>query len=43
MVQEMSIKYISYLSTGSPFVQLSGTICAIFVEGILRNSSVKLF
>ena len=27
---------------GSPFVQRSTTICAILVEGILRNNPVKL-
>ena len=30
-------------SSGSSFVQQSGTICAIMVEGIMRNNSVKLF
>ena len=30
-------------SSGSPFVWWSVTICAIFVEGITRNNSVKLF
>ena len=30
-------------SSVSPFVQWSVTICAILVEGIKRNSSVKLF
>ena len=30
-------------SSGSPFVHQSITICAILVEGILRNNSVKLF
>ena len=30
-------------SSGSPFVQRSGTICAILVEGIMINNSVKLF
>ena len=30
-------------SSGRPFVQQSGTICAILVEGIKRNNSVKLF
>ena len=31
-------------SSGSPFVQQSGgTICAILVEGIMRNNSVNLF
>ena len=28
---------------GSPFVQQSITICAILVEGIKRNNSVKIF
>ena len=31
------------LSSGSYFVQRSRTICAILVEGIMRNNSVKLF
>ena len=31
------------LSSGSPFVQQSVTVCAILVEGIMRNNSVKLF
>ena len=26
-----------------PFVQRSVTVCAIFVEGFMRNNSVKLF
>ena len=30
-------------SSGGPFVQQSGTICAMLVEGIMRNNSVKLF
>ena len=30
-------------SPGSPAVQQSGTICAILVEGMKRNNSVKLF
>ena len=30
-------------SSGSPFAQRSGTICAILVEGIMRNNPVKLF
>ena len=30
-------------SSGGPFVQRSGTICAIFVKGIMRNNSEKLF
>ena len=28
-------------SSGGPFVMWSGTICAILVEGIKRNISVK--
>ena len=43
MVQEdILFKYISYLY-GSPFVQQSGIICEILVEGIMSNISVKLF
>ena len=30
-------------SSGDPFVQPSGTVCAILVEDIIRNHSVKLF
>ena len=30
-------------TSGGPFVQRSGTICAILVEGIMRNNSLKLF
>ena len=30
-------------SSGGPFVQRSGTICAILVKDIIRNNSVKLF
>ena len=39
-VQEMSFKD---LSSGSPLVQKSGTICAILVGGIMRNNSVNFF
>ena len=40
----MSYKDISYLELwASPFVQLSRTICAILVEGVIRNNSVTLF
>ena len=31
------------LSSGSPIVQWSRTVCAIFVQGVMRNNSVKLF
>ena len=34
----MSFKYI--LALAAHFVQGSGTICAILVEGIMRNDSV---
>ena len=30
-------------SSGDHFVQRSGTICAILVEGIMRNNSVNFF
>ena len=30
-------------SSGSPFVRLNVTICAILVEGIIWNNFVKLF
>ena len=39
----MSFKDISKWSVGGPLVKQSGTICAILVEGIMRNNSVKLF
>ena len=37
------LKIFLIWSSGCPFVQRSGTICAILVEGIMRNNSVKLF
>ena len=37
------LKVFLIWSSGSPFVQQSVTICAILVEGIMRNNSVKLF
>ena len=37
------LKIFLIWSSGSPFVLRSGTICAIWVGGILRNYSVKLF
>ena len=40
---EMSLKGSSVLSSGGHFVQLSGTIFAILVEGRSRNIPVKLF
>ena len=39
----MSFKDISYLELCWPFVQRSKTICAILVEGIMRNNSVNSF
>ena len=36
------LKVLLIWSSGSPFVQRSVTICAILVEGIKRNNSVKL-
>ena len=36
------LKIFLIWSSGSPFVQRSGTICAILVEGIMSNNSVKL-
>ena len=39
----MLFKDIPYLELWvSPFVQLSETICAILVSGVMRNNSVKL-
>ena len=37
------LKIFLIWSSGSPFVQWSRTICAILIEGIMRNNSVKLF
>ena len=37
------LKIFLIWSYGSPFVQWSGTICVILVEGIMRKNSVKLF
>ena len=37
------LKIFLIWSSGGPFVQRSITICAIFVEGIIRNKSVKSF
>ena len=38
----MLFKIFLIWSSGGAFVQRSGTICAILVEGIKRNNSVKL-
>ena len=40
---EFEKKIFLIWSSGGPFVQRSGTICAILVEGIMRYNSVKLF
>ena len=37
------LKILLIWSSGCPFVQRSETTCAILVEGIMRNNSVKLF
>ena len=37
------LKIFLFLSSGSPFVRPSRTICAILVKCIKRNNSVKLF
>ena len=37
------LKIFLIWSSGGPIVQQSRTICAILVEGIMRNNSVKLF
>ena len=42
-LEQMSFKDVFIWSSGGPIVQQSGTICAILVEGIMRNNSVKLF
>ena len=42
-VLKMLFKGISYLELLQPFVQQTGTICAILEEGIMRNNSIKLF
>ena len=40
--EEMLFKGIFIWSSGSPLIQQSITICAILVEGIQKNYSVKL-
>ena len=41
--EERSFKDITYLGSGSPIVQWTGTICAVLEEGTLRYNPVKLF
>ena len=42
-MEEMSFKGFSILSSGHQFVQPSGTILAISLEGHWRNTSVQIF
>ena len=42
-MEEMSFKGFSTFSSGCHFVQPSGTILAISVEGHLRNTSEQIF
>ena len=37
------LKVFLIWSSGGPLIQQNGTICAILVEGIMRNNSVNLF
>ena len=41
--QLFKCKDFSIFSFGGHFVQQRGTICAILIEGIMGNISVKLF
>ena len=41
--EEMSFKDITYLELCGSFFWRSKTICAILVEGIMRNNCLKLF
>ena len=41
MVQEMSFKGITYLELWRPIFRPSKSICAILVEDIMRNISVR--
>ena len=41
--KKMSLKDISHLELCDPFIWPSKTLCAILVEAIMRNISVKLF
>ena len=43
VVQEITYEDSSYLKLCQPLFRRSKIICAIVVEGILRNISVKLF
>ena len=39
----MSFKFISIFGSGDHFVQLNRTVCAILVQGVIRNIYVHLF
>ena len=41
--EDMSFKNISIFSSRGHFVQMEGRVCAIFIEGIMRNISANLF
>ena len=41
--EERLFKDVSIFSSGSHFARQSRTICAILLEGIIRNISVKSF
>ena len=43
MVKEMLFKDFYHFSSGSHFVQQSRRFCAILVDGVMRNISVKLY
>ena len=41
--KKFCLKIFLIQRSSGPFVQRSGTICAVFVEGIMSNISMKLF
>ena len=41
--RRFGLKLFLIWSSGGPFIQRSETICAMLVEGTMRNISVKLF
>ena len=43
VVQDKYLKYISYLELWWPFCSAEQNGCAILVDDIIRNISVKLF
>ena len=42
VVKKMLFKDIAIFSSGGHFVQRSRTVCAVLVEGIMWNSSMKM-